>query len=114
MCNCCECTKEREHREFMMELELRTRPRKDPKPRDNRKLPTCVQIDGKSYELFCANCYRKERFFTGGGSWSPDLCDCGCEDTLVWHKMGPIKRYRAQKKYDKDLVIWQKKLKRNR
>lgn len=111
MCDCRECTKEREHREFMRKLKLRNAPRKDPKSTSD-KLPTCVQADGKSYEIFCANCYRKERFFTGGGSWSPDLCACGCEDTTVWHKMGQIKRMMAARKYGKDLEIWQKKLKR--
>ncbi len=110
MCDCCKCTKERVHREFMRDLNRRLeKPRKDPKPRDPRKLPICVQADGKSRDIFCANCYRAERFFEGGHSWSPDLCACGCEDTLVWRKMGPIKRHRAQKKYDKDLKKYDKK-----
>ena len=78
------------------------------------KLPVCVQASGKSYDLFCTGCWRHERFFEDGHSWTPDLCACGCEDTTVWCKMGPIKRHRAQKKYDKDLVTWQKKLKKNR
>jgi len=113
MCDCCECTKEREHREFMRKLERRLHPRKDPKPIYSPKLPICVQANGKSHDIFCANCYRAEEFFEGGGSWSPDLCACGCEDTLVWYKMGPIKRHRAQKKYNKDLKIWQEKIRRS-
>lgn len=77
------------------------------------KLPECKQWDGRSFDTFCTNCWRLERFFEGGGSWSPDLCACGCEDTTVWHKMGPIKRHKAQKKYDKDLVKWKKKIRKN-
>jgi len=111
MCDCHKCTKEREHREFMRKLELRNAPRKDPKPTSD-KLPITIQATGRSYDTFCVNCWRHERFFTGGGSWSPDLCACGSEDTTVWWKMGPLARHRAQKKYDKDLEVWQKKLKR--
>ena len=77
------------------------------------KLPECVQPSGKSYDLFCTNCWRHERFFEGGHSWTPDLCACGCENTTVWCKMGQIKRMMASRKYGKDLEIWQKKLKRN-
>ena len=76
------------------------------------KLPECIQSSGKSYDLFCTGCWRHERFFEDGHSWTPDLCACGCQDTTVWCKMGPIKRYKAQKKYDKDLVIWQKKIRK--
>jgi len=109
MCDCCKCTKEKEHREFMRKLEQRLAPRRDPKPRSSRKPYLTIQADGKSYDIFCAKCYRHERFFTGGGSWSPDLCACGCEDTVVWHKMGQIKRMMAARKYGKDLEIWQKR-----
>jgi hypothetical protein len=75
----------------------------------SNKLPICRQWDGKSYDIFCAKCYRQERFFSGGGSWTPDLCSCGCEDTLVWYKMGVLQKRKAQKKYDEDLIEWQRK-----
>ena len=67
------------------------------------------QATGKSYDTFCTNCWRHERFFSGGNSWSPDLCACGCEDTTVWNKMDQISRMIASRKYGKDLEIWQKR-----
>ena len=65
--------------------------------------------DGKYIDVFCSKCYRHERFFSGGGSWSPDLCACGWEGTTVWYKMGPMERSRAKKKYKVDLEIWRRK-----
>lgn len=101
MCDCPECTKEKEYREFVRDLERRARERvyerKDPDPPKHEFLT--IHANGKSYDIFCARCYTHERFFTGGGSWSPDLCPCGCEDTVVWNKMNPIQRMKAKKKY---------------
>jgi hypothetical protein len=68
--------------------------------------PHQKQWDGKYTDTFCSNCWRHERFFSGGGSWSPDLCACGCEDTNVWYKMGPIQRMKARKKYKEDYELW--------
>ena len=61
-------------------------------------------------DIFCSNCLRHERFFTGGHSWTPDLCPCGCEDTVVWYKMTTIQKIKAKKKYKDDLKEWQKNL----
>lgn len=66
---------------------------------------------GRYYnDIFCTKCFTHERFFSGGGSWSPDLCPCGCEDTTVWYKMDWLERAVARKKYKKDLEKWQKNL----
>ena len=53
--------------------------------------PNCLATD-----IFCVECLMHERHFKGGHSWSPDLCPCGCEDTIVWHEMGPIQKLKAQ------------------
>lgn len=50
-------------------------------------------------DIFCAKCLTHERHFTGGGSWSPDLCPCGCKDTIVWYNMNSIQKLRAQHIY---------------
>ena len=68
-----------------------------------------VQADGKSYDIFCAKCFRHERFFIGGGSWSPDLCACGCEETIVYHELDQVARMIVARKYGKDLEEWQKR-----
>lgn len=47
-------------------------------------------------DTFCAKCLTHERHFVGGHSWSPDLCPCGCEDTIVWYKMSPVQKLKAQ------------------
>jgi hypothetical protein len=64
------------------------------------------QIDYR--DTFCSNCWRHERFFTGGQSWSPDLCSCGCEDTKPWYKMTLFEKHKAKKKYKEDLKKWQR------
>lgn len=70
------------------------------------KLPIQKQypLYGRNYatDTFCSKCLTHERHFTGGGSWSPDLCPCGCEDTIVWHKMSFFQRRKAQKVHDKN------------
>jgi hypothetical protein len=66
------------------------------------KLPIQRQWNGKGRDIFCDNCLTHERHFKGGGSWSPDLCPCGCEDTIVWHKMSILLRRGAQKVYNKN------------
>jgi len=48
--------------------------------------------------LYCTNCWRPEKEFTGGGSWSPDMCPCGCQDTKVWKDMSFIERYLAKRR----------------
>lgn len=53
----------------------------------------------KYTDIFCTNCFRHEDYFTGGGSWSPDLCPCGCEDTISWYKMTWLQRRKAVLKY---------------
>ncbi len=74
------------------------------------KLPITKQWDGRSVEIFCSKCLTHENHFEGGHSWSPDLCPCGCEDTTVWYKMGPFKRRKAQKMYDKnEAKKWRKR-----
>ena len=77
------------------------------------KCPYELQPSGKYTDLFCTNCWTHWRFFTGGHSWSPDMCPCGCEDTSVWYKMGPIQRMKAKKKYKKDLEQWRRKLRKS-
>ena len=63
-------------------------------------------------DTFCTNCWTHERFFTGGQSTAPDLCPCGCEDTNVWYKMGPLERRKAKKKYKEDYEKWLKKIRK--
>lgn len=77
--------------------------------------PYNKQPSGKYTDIFCTNCWRHERFFSGGHSWSPDLCACGCQDTSVWYKMGMLERRKARKKYKEDNEAWLKrnKIKRN-
>lgn len=55
----------------------------------------------KYVDLFCANCLTHEDYFKGGGSWTPDLCPCGCEDTIVWYKMNGYQKIKALLKYKK-------------
>jgi len=62
-------------------------------------LPIQKQQYGPAKDLFCAKCLTHERHFEGGGSWSPDLCPCGCEDTIIWHKMSLSQKFIAQKVY---------------
>jgi hypothetical protein len=59
-------------------------------------LPIQKQKNGKAKDLFCVNCLTHERHFTGGHSWAPDLCPCGCEDVIVWYKMNSLQKLRAQ------------------
>ena len=61
-------------------------------------------------DVFCSKCLSHERFFTGGHSWSPDLCPCGCEDTIVWHKMNIWQKRKARKKYTECEKVWQRRL----
>ena len=70
------------------------------------------QLGGIYTDTFCTNCWRHERFFTGGGSWSPDLCACGCENTSPWYKMGVLERRQARKKYKEDYELWLKKVRK--
>lgn len=70
---------------------------------------SCSWMAAKYVDAFCTNCWTHERFFTGGQSWSPDLCPCGCEDTTAWYKMSPLQRMKAQRKYKKDLEEWRRK-----
>ena len=58
-------------------------------------LPFQTTWKGEINEVFCTNCLRAEYFFTGGQSSSPDLCPCGCEDTIHWRDMDTIRRYKA-------------------
>ena len=75
------------------------------------KLPIQKQYDGvdlktRKYkyavDIFCFKCLTHEIYFEGGHSWSPDLCPCGCQDTMVWYKMSFLQRWKAQKVYDKN------------
>jgi hypothetical protein len=66
------------------------------------KLPIDINWDGKGWDIFCTKCLTHERHFKGGGSWSPDLCPCGCEDTIVWNEMNWIQRIRAQALYNRN------------
>ena len=56
----------------------------------------------KGTDIFCSNCLTHENHFVGGQSWSPDLCPCGCEDTIVWYKMSTSQQREAQRIYDKN------------
>ena len=53
-------------------------------------------------DSFCTNCWRHEKFFKAGHSWSPDLCSCGCEDTKTWYKMNIFDKLKADKKHKED------------
>lgn len=56
--------------------------------------------------LFCTFCFTSEKFFTGEGSWSPDLrfnCPCGCQDTITWENMTRGQRRNAADQYESDL-----------
>lgn len=64
--------------------------------------------DGKATDILCAKCLTHERHFRGGHSWSPDLCPCGCEDTIVWYNMNSIQKLKAQ------LVYWKNEEKRKK
>ena len=65
-------------------------------------LPIQKQEYGSAKDIFCSKCLTHERHFINGQSWSPDLCPCGCQDTIFWKNMGWWKRYKAQKVYDKN------------
>jgi hypothetical protein len=64
--------------------------------------------NGKATDILCAKCLTHERHFRGGHSWSPDLCPCGCEDTIVWYNMNSIQKLKAQ------LVYWKNEEKRKK
>lgn len=66
------------------------------------------RADAEARDIFCAKCLTHERHFTGGQSWSPDLCPCGCEDTIVWYNMSSIQRLKAQ------FVYWKNEEKRKK
>lgn len=72
------------------------------------KLPIEEFWNGKGRDIFCKKCLTHERHFTGGHSWSPDLCPCGCENTICWREMNVLKRIKAQNIYNKNRrIIWQ-------
>lgn len=58
--------------------------------------PESSNRDLKATDILCARCLTHERHFEGGHSWSPDLCPCGCEDTVVWYEMNPVQKLKAQ------------------
>ncbi len=59
-------------------------------------IPYEKRPDGTYRDTFCTCCWTHERHFKGGHSWAPDLCDCGCEDTIIWEKMSWYQRSLAR------------------
>lgn len=53
-------------------------------------------------DIVCANCLTHERHFKGGHSWSPDLCPCGCQDTIPWYKLTECQKLEAIRKYNQN------------
>jgi hypothetical protein len=54
----------------------------------------------KGTDAFCSKCLRHENHFTGGGSWSPDLCPCGCQDTIPYYDLTEDQLITATKLYE--------------
>ena len=66
------------------------------------------RANSEARDIFCAKCLTHERHFVGGHSWSPDLCPCGCEDTVVWYEMNAIQKLKAQ------IVYWKNEERRKK
>lgn len=51
-------------------------------------------------DTFCSNCLRHEDFFVGGGPCNPDICPCGCENTIPWYQLTGLHQIKATKLYE--------------
>ncbi len=51
------------------------------------------------HQAFCSKCLRNVDWFKGGGSWSPDMCPCGEDDTIRWDDMTMLQRIRGVQIY---------------
>ena len=98
MCDCKKCTKEREHRKFIYDLEERLGEHEKWKKEYDKRCAKQAR-DGR---LFCKKCLIADYFFRGGGSWAPDVCpECGGYECVTYGSLGPLAKYRAQKLFDK-------------
>jgi hypothetical protein len=92
--------------EILAQILIQTNPRKFLKIKKRKNKMDTLPIENywndEGRDIFCSNCLTHEMHFTGGHSWTPDLCPCGCQDVIVWKNMNIFQRERAQIIYNKN------------
>lgn len=90
--------------DLLISVQLRDgAPKKEKKMK--KSLPLTTNTIGNGIDTFCAECFTHESFFVGGQSATPDICPCGCEDTVNWGEYSDKVRHLLQMIYYRDCTI---------